>query len=151
GREVFAVPGEITSSLSAGTNALLRLGATPLTAPADVLESLGIEPPVPAPPHLSAVAASLLERLPAAVDELVRSSGLSAAEVAAARRGTTWGERPAATRPRRSSGGAQRARSTGWSQWRATRSAAPAACASPPMRRSAPRSSPNTRRCAATA
>ena len=37
GREVFAVPGEITSSLSAGTNALLRLGATPLTTAADVL------------------------------------------------------------------------------------------------------------------
>src|SRR5262249_17356281 len=34
GREVFAVPGEITSSLSAGTNALLRLGATPLTSTA---------------------------------------------------------------------------------------------------------------------
>ena len=32
GREVFAVPGEITSALSAGANALLRLGATPLTA-----------------------------------------------------------------------------------------------------------------------
>ena len=31
GREVFAVPGEITSALSAGSNALLRLGATPLT------------------------------------------------------------------------------------------------------------------------
>jgi len=40
GREVFAVPGEITSALSAGTNALLRLGATALTSPADVLESL---------------------------------------------------------------------------------------------------------------
>ena len=31
GREVLAVPGEITSSLSRGTNALLRLGATPVT------------------------------------------------------------------------------------------------------------------------
>ena len=31
GREVFAVPGEITSALSRGTNDLLRLGATPLT------------------------------------------------------------------------------------------------------------------------
>ena len=29
GREVFAVPGEITSALSAGTNRLLRLGARP--------------------------------------------------------------------------------------------------------------------------
>jgi DNA processing protein len=35
GREVFAVPGEITSALSAGTNALLRIGATVLTSPAD--------------------------------------------------------------------------------------------------------------------
>ena len=37
GREVLAVPGEITSTLSAGANALLRLGATPLTSSADVL------------------------------------------------------------------------------------------------------------------
>ena len=44
GREVFAVPGEITSALSAGTNALLRLGATPLTSAEDVLEALGVEP-----------------------------------------------------------------------------------------------------------
>ena len=42
GREVFAVPGEITSALSAGSNALLRLGATPLTCAEDVLESFGI-------------------------------------------------------------------------------------------------------------
>ena len=33
GRDVFAVPGEITSGLSAGTNALLKLGASPLTPP----------------------------------------------------------------------------------------------------------------------
>ena len=44
GREVFAVPGEITSSLSTGSNRLLRNGATPLTAVADVLEAFGIEP-----------------------------------------------------------------------------------------------------------
>ncbi len=44
GREVLAVPGEITSSLSAGTNALLRLGATPVTRCEDVLETYGIEP-----------------------------------------------------------------------------------------------------------
>src|SRR5205807_5696865 len=43
GREVFAVPGEITSGLSAGTNDLLRLGATPLTCAADVLSALGLE------------------------------------------------------------------------------------------------------------
>ena len=44
GREVFAVPGEITSALSAGTNALLRIGATALTSAADVLEAFGISP-----------------------------------------------------------------------------------------------------------
>ena len=42
GREVFAVPGEITSALSSGTNDLLKLGATPLTAAADVLDVFGL-------------------------------------------------------------------------------------------------------------
>jgi DNA processing protein len=80
GREVFAVPGEITSSLSAGTNALLRLGATPLTSPDDLLEPLGIERPRPS----AEKSHPLLELLPASVDELVRKSGISAAEIGAA-------------------------------------------------------------------
>jgi DNA processing protein len=42
GREVFAVPGEITSALSSGTNDLLKLGATPLTTAADVLDVFGL-------------------------------------------------------------------------------------------------------------
>ena len=54
GREVFAVPGEITSALSAGTNALLGLGATPYTSPQDVLDALGIEALEPAAPDLGA-------------------------------------------------------------------------------------------------
>jgi DNA processing protein len=77
GREVFAVPGEITSRLSDGTNALLKLGATPLTSASDVLESLGIaasSPPSSTHP--------LLELLPASADELVRGSNLSPGEVA---------------------------------------------------------------------
>ena len=81
GREVFAVPGEITSALSAGTNALLRLGATPLTSAADVLEALGIDLPEP---DVDGSSHPLLELLPASVDELVRASGLPAGEVAAA-------------------------------------------------------------------
>jgi DNA processing protein len=84
GREVFAVPGEITSSLSAGTNALLRLGATPLTSTGDVLESVGLERPGPARPEIGERAAAILQHLPAAVDELVRATALTAAEVAAA-------------------------------------------------------------------
>jgi DNA processing protein len=79
GREVFAVPGEITSSLSAGTNALLKLGAVPLTSAADVLSSFGIEFE-PA----SAEGSPLLELLPASADELVRKTGLGADEIARA-------------------------------------------------------------------
>jgi predicted Rossmann fold nucleotide-binding protein DprA/Smf involved in DNA uptake len=84
GREVFAVPGEITSRLSDGTNALLRLGATPLTSAADVLEVLGIALPEPSPPDVGDVAARLLEQLPASFDELVRASSLETSQVAAA-------------------------------------------------------------------
>jgi DNA processing protein len=83
GREVFAVPGEISSALSAGTNALLRLGATPLTSAADVLEALGITADTRSKPDVGPTAAALLERLPASADELVHMSGLTAAEVAA--------------------------------------------------------------------
>ena len=87
GREVFAVPGEITSALSSGTNALLRLGATPLTAAADVLESLGVAPPRTATPDLGPVAARVLAALSESaggVDELVRRTELDAARVATA-------------------------------------------------------------------
>ena len=79
GREVFAVPGEITSSLSAGTNALLKLGAAPLTSAADVLASFGIEPE-PAAGESS----PLLDLLPASADELVRMTGLGAGEISRA-------------------------------------------------------------------
>jgi DNA processing protein len=87
GREVFAVPGEITSALAAGTNALLRLGATPLTSAGDVLEAYGLEPPEEQAPELGPLASRLLERLreaPAGADALARTTGLSASAVAAA-------------------------------------------------------------------
>ena len=87
GREVFAVPGEITSALSAGTNALLRLGAAPLTSPADVLESLGIVPPTGDAPLVREEAATVLARLgdgACSADELARTTGLDAATLAAA-------------------------------------------------------------------
>ena len=87
GREVMACPGEITSALSAGTNALLRLGATPLARVEDVLEAFGLEPAVSAPPEIGTRARRVLERLadaPAGIDELARATGLSAAELAGA-------------------------------------------------------------------
>jgi DNA processing protein len=87
GREVFAVPGEITSALSAGTSALLRLGATPLTCSADVLEALGIDPAATTSPELDETPARVLEALtrePSGVDGLIRETGLDAAAVATA-------------------------------------------------------------------
>ncbi len=87
GREVLAVPGEITAALSAGSNALLRLGATPLTRYEDAFESYGIVPPQPPPPQLESGAAAVLERVRAAVvgvDELARATELGAAELAVA-------------------------------------------------------------------
>src|SRR5206468_3579772 len=63
GREVFAVPGEITSALSAGTNALLRLGATPLTRVSDVLDPLGIQPARREPAELGDHARTVLAAL----------------------------------------------------------------------------------------
>lgn len=88
GREVFAVPGEITSALSAGANDLIRQGATPLLAADDVLEALGIErAPPPRPVDLSPEAGALLgflARGAASPNELSRGTGLGTAEVAVA-------------------------------------------------------------------
>ncbi len=87
GREVFAVPGEITSALSAGTNDLLRLGATPLTTSKDVLEVFGIEVGPAADPDLSEEGQKVLARVrdgPAGVDELVRAIGSEAGAIATA-------------------------------------------------------------------
>jgi DNA processing protein len=79
GREVFAVPGEITSALSAGANGLLKLGATPLTSAADVLHAFGIDPA-----GRDEERSPLLGLLPASADELVRRTGLGADEIARA-------------------------------------------------------------------
>jgi DNA processing protein len=90
GREVFAVPGEITSSLSSGTNALLKLGATPLTSPGDVLDALGIERPDAAAPAAVAVSPDatqlldLVREAPAGADELAARGTLDAGAVSVA-------------------------------------------------------------------
>jgi DNA processing protein len=87
GRDVLAVPGEITSALSGGTNALLKLGATPVTGAADVLQLFDLEPATRAKASLGPTAESLFARLrdgPSTADELVRSGGLEPAVAAAA-------------------------------------------------------------------
>jgi DNA processing protein len=80
GREVMAVPGEITSALSQGANALLRLGATPVTSAADVLEALGVAPPQreaeAEPTGSGAAVLSAIAAGAATPDEIVRATGL---------------------------------------------------------------------------
>ena len=88
GREVFSVPGEITSALSAGTNALLKLGATPLTGVEDVLNALGIDRAPPrSRPDVSETAERVLALVrdgPAAPDELTTRALLDAGSISVA-------------------------------------------------------------------
>ena len=88
GRDVLAVPGEITSQLSRGTNHLLRLGAIPVTCAADVLEAIGVEPPAARePPTLERrleFVRGLVADAATTADELARQTGQSAGAVAAA-------------------------------------------------------------------
>ena len=84
GRDVLAVPGDITSTLSAGTNALLKLGATPCTGASDVLELFGLSREKAPQPQVSADAATVLAALPGAADEVARAARLDARAVAVA-------------------------------------------------------------------
>jgi DNA processing protein len=88
GREVLAVPGEITSQLSRGTNHLLRLGAVPVTCAADALRVLGVVPPAAREPprlepRLEVVRATVADAATTA-DEVAQATGQSARAVAAA-------------------------------------------------------------------
>lgn len=88
GREVLAVPGEITSALSAGTNALLRIGATPVTHADDVLEAVGLvrsAPPAAGPDDpVSAAILGAVATGAGTLDEIVRATGLGAGDLGAA-------------------------------------------------------------------
>ena len=87
GRDVLAVPGEITSLLSAGSNALLRLGAVPVTCAEDVLELYDIAPRRQVQARLGPLAEALLAQLSGSaltVDELVRATALDPGASAAA-------------------------------------------------------------------
>ncbi len=94
GREVFAIPGPITSPLSAGTSALLKKGAKLVTGVADILEEIpslqGSEPRKAglrmqgSEPSITGEERKILEILtkgPLSLDELVRISMLPAGKI----------------------------------------------------------------------
>ncbi|MGV1014515.1 MAG: DNA-processing protein DprA [Methyloceanibacter sp.] len=103
GREVFAVPGNPLDPRSAGTNNLLKQGATLVTTARDIIESLApILGRPPAPPNLELAAADearapeplpdirqnerqmvvgALGPAPVDIDELIRATGLETRKV----------------------------------------------------------------------
>lgn len=85
GKPVMVVPGNITSSMSAGCNNLLKVGATPVTDVTDILHELGLEEsvrqtalPLASSPEESAILKLLASGIKDG-DALHEKSGLSAA------------------------------------------------------------------------
>lgn len=90
GRDVFAVPGSILNPGSAGCNALIQQGATPLLSPQDVLNQLQMDQvaahyaareAITTDPQEAALLA-FLDGEPRQLDDLVRQSTLPAPTVA---------------------------------------------------------------------
>lgn len=85
-RELLVVPGNIFSDASVGTHQFLKLGATPITSPLDILDALNIEVGLAGTPTTEVLADSpagkLLSMLhePTDKDELFRLVGLSPRE-----------------------------------------------------------------------
>lgn len=82
-RDVFVVPGSIFSENAKGSNALIRLGAMPVSSSADILVELGFDAPRPKgaalPEGLATEELAVLEALrePLPRDTLIRALGLS--------------------------------------------------------------------------
>lgn len=97
GREVFAIPGPITSTTSQGTHHLLKQGARMVTSVEDILDELGLTPQpvaraaavatrherVEPADREACIVACLSEREPSYVDHIAAASGLAMAEVSA--------------------------------------------------------------------
>lgn len=91
GNSVFAVPGPINSVYSEATNYLIQNGAKPMLNINDILEELGVGNVTGSNPanmsftddKLGSMLIKILSRGPSALDEIVRISGVSTAEVSA--------------------------------------------------------------------
>lgn len=81
GKDVFAIPGNIYSKTSAGTNRLIKDGAIPVTSAAEVLSALGLPAAVPRPAAATALAGheqavwDVLSADPVYLDELAERTG----------------------------------------------------------------------------
>lgn len=91
-RDVFAVPGPITSPTSAGTNRYIQDGSQVALSPDDVLRALGLaESPsrerviaIATLPNEQAAIVRTLQAAPLHIDEIVRATGLITSSVNAA-------------------------------------------------------------------
>ncbi|MFA4937010.1 MAG: DNA-processing protein DprA [Patescibacteria group bacterium] len=87
-RDVFAIPGSILSEQSAGTNELIRLGATPVSQPEEILNSFNLTAASGAGPkrqltEMEATIINLIKNEPQHIDEIARLLHLPAGDITA--------------------------------------------------------------------